>query len=279
MSRLFCFLKVTLMLLMHESQLQFVSRNEKNNGELTAVRAKIYEVVKIKQKVLVVDDEENIRMLIRFNLEKAGYEVLEAADGKEALGLAQKSLPDIIILDLMLPGMDGLEVCRNLKQVPRTAALPIIMLTAKSDEIDKVIGLELGADDYMAKPFSQRELLARIKAVLRRSQVPTGNGDELVFGKLRMNFNQYEAWLDDEKLELTPKEYEMLKLLAENAGKAFSRESLLERIWGYEYFGDTRTVDVHVRHLRAKLERVPEMAEAIETVRGIGYRLAKLTKN
>ena len=162
-------------------------------------------MVKIKQKVLVVDDEENIRMLIRFNLEKAGYEVLEAADGKEALGMAQKSLPDIIILDLMLPGMDGLEVCRNLKQAPQTAALPIIMLTAKSDEIDKVIGLELGADDYMAKPFSQRELLARIKAVLRRSQVPTGNGDELVFGKLRMNFNQYEAWLDDEKLELTPK--------------------------------------------------------------------------
>lgn len=237
------------------------------------------EVVKIKQKVLLVDDEENIRMLIRFNLEKAGYEVVEASDGKEALGMAQKSLPDIIILDLMLPGMDGLEVCRNLKQAPQTAALPIIMLTAKSDEIDKVIGLELGADDYMAKPFSQRELLARIKAVLRRSQVPAGNGEELVFGKLRMNFSQYEAWLDDEKLELTPKEYEMLKLLAENAGKAFSREQLLERIWGYEYYGDTRTVDVHVRHLRAKLERVPEMAEAIETVRGIGYRLAKLTKN
>ena len=232
-------------------------------------------MVKIKQKVLVVDDEENIRMLVKFNLEKAGYEVLEASDGNKAIETAVNSTPDIVILDLMLPGIDGLEVCRNLKRHPRTAALPIIMLTAKSDEIDRVIGLELGADDYMTKPFSQRELVARIKAVLRRSNVAVGNGEELLLGRLRMNFSQYEAWLDDEKLELTPKEYEMLKLLAENAGKVFSREQLLEKIWDYEYFGDTRTVDVHVRHLRAKLERVPEMAEAIETVRGVGYRLAK----
>ncbi|MHC1717272.1 MAG: response regulator [Acidaminococcaceae bacterium] len=229
----------------------------------------------MKQKVLVVDDEDNIRMLVRFNLEKAGYEVCEAADGHKAIEMALDLLPDIVILDLMLPGIDGLEVCRNLKRNPRTAALPIIMLTAKSDEIDRVIGLELGADDYMTKPFSQRELVARIKAVLRRSNVLSGNGEELTLGRLRMNFSQYEAWLDNEKLELTPKEYEMLKLLAENAGKVFSREQLLEKIWGYEYFGDTRTVDVHVRHLRAKLERVPEMAEAIETVRGVGYRLAK----
>ena len=232
-------------------------------------------MVKIKQKVLVVDDEENIRMLVKFNLEKAGYEVLEASDGNKAIETAVNSTPDIVILDLMLPGIDGLEVCRNLKRHPRTAALPIIMLTAKSDEIDRVIGLELGADDYMTKPFSQRELVARIKAVLRRSNVAVSNGEELLLGRLRMNFSQYEAWLDNEKLELTPKEYEMLKLLAENAGKVFSREQLLEKIWGYEYFGDTRTVDVHVRHLRAKLERVPEMAEAIETVRGVGYRLAK----
>ena len=232
-------------------------------------------VVKIKQKVLVVDDEDNIRMLVRFNLEKAGYEVFEAEDGRKAVEIAVDLTPDIVLLDLMLPGIDGLEVCRNLKRNPRTAALPIIMLTAKNDEIDRVIGLELGADDYMTKPFSQRELVARIKAVLRRSNVLAGNGEELVLGRLRMNFSQYEAWLDDEKLELTPKEYEMLKLLAENAGKVFSREQLLEKIWGYEYFGDTRTVDVHVRHLRAKLERVPEMAEAIETVRGVGYKLAK----
>ena len=232
-------------------------------------------VVKIKQKVLVVDDEDNIRMLVRFNLEKAGYEVFEAEDGRKAVEIAVDLTPDIVLLDLMLPGIDGLEVCRNLKRNPRTAALPIIMLTAKSDEIDRVIGLELGADDYMTKPFSQRELVARIKAVLRRSNVLAGNGEELVLGRLRMNFSQYEAWLDDEKLELTPKEYEMLKLLAENAGKVFSREQLLEKIWGYEYFGDTRTVDVHVRHLRAKLEKVPEMAEAIETVRGVGYKLAK----
>lgn len=222
----------------------------------------------------MVDDEENIRILVRFNLEKSGYEVIEAGDGKEALRLVAAMRPEIVLLDLMLPGMDGLEVCRSLKSNPQTAALPIIMLTAKSDEIDRVIGLELGADDYLTKPFSQRELLARIKAVLRRSKpgVPT---DELVVGKLRMNFAQYEAWLDGEKLELTPKEYEMLKLLAENAGNVFSREQLLEKVWGYEYFGDTRTVDVHVRHLRAKMERVPEMAAALETVRGVGYRLSK----
>ena len=230
-------------------------------------------MVKIKQKVLVVDDEENIRMLVKFNLEKAGYEVLEASDGNKAIETAVNSTPDIVILDLMLPGIDGLEVCRHLKRHPRTAALPIIMLTAKSDEIDRVIGLELGADDYMTKPFSQRELVARIKAVLRRSNVAVGNGEELLLGRLRMNFSQYEAWLDNEKLELTPKEYEMLKLLAENAGKVFSREQLLEKIWGYEYFGDTRTVDVHVRHLRAKLAIDPATAERLETVRGFGYRL------
>ncbi len=251
------------------------SRKERKYGEITSLKAEKSGVVKIKQKVLIVDDEDNIRMLVKFNLEKAGYEAFEAENGNKAIEMAMNLTPDIIILDLMLPGIDGLEVCRNLKRNPRTAALPIIMLTAKSDEIDRVIGLELGADDYMTKPFSQRELLARIKAVLRRSSVAVGASEELVIGRLRMNFSQYEAWLDGEKLELTPKEYEMLKLLAENAGKVFSREQLLEKIWGYEYFGDTRTVDVHVRHLRAKLERVPEMAEVIETVRGVGYRLAK----
>ena len=224
---------------------------------------------------MLVDDEENIRMLVRFNLEKAGYEVIEAGDGKQALALARNESPDIVILDLMLPGIDGLEVCRLLKQSPETAALPIIMLTAKGDEIDRVIGLELGADDYMAKPFSQRELAARIKAVLRRPALLSEKSDEIVLGKLRMNFTRYEAQLDGQKLDLTPKEYELLKLFAENAGKVFSREQLLEKVWGYEYFGDTRTVDVHIRHLRSKLERAPEMAEAIETVRGVGYRLSK----
>jgi len=232
-------------------------------------------VTTIKQRVLLVDDEENIRMLVRFNLEKAGYEVIEAGDGKQALALARNESPDIVILDLMLPGIDGLEVCRLLKQSPETAALPIIMLTAKGDEIDRVIGLELGADDYMAKPFSQRELAARIKAVLRRPALLSEKSDEIVLGKLRMNFTRYEAQLDGQKLDLTPKEYELLKLFAENAGKVFSREQLLEKVWGYEYFGDTRTVDVHIRHLRSKLERAPEMAEAIETVRGVGYRLSK----
>ena len=173
-------------------------------------------VTTIKQRVLLVDDEENIRMLVRFNLEKAGYEVIEAGDGKQALALARNETPDIAILDLMLPGIDGLEVCRLLKQSPETAALPIIMLTAKGDEIDRVIGLELGADDYMAKPFSQRELAARIKAVLRRPALLSEKSDEIVLGKLRMNFNRYEAQLDGQKLDFTPKEYELLKLFAEN---------------------------------------------------------------
>ena len=223
-------------------------------------------MVKIKQKVLVVDDEENIRMLVKFNLEKAGYEVLEASDGNKAIETAVNSTPDIVILDLMLPGIDGLEVCRNLKRHPRTAALPIIMLTAKSDEIDRVIGLELGADDYMTKPFSQRELVARIKAVLRRSNVAVGNGEELLLGRLRMNFSQYEAWLDNEKLELTPKEYEMLKLLAENAGKVFSREQLLEKIWGYDTEAGMANVDLYIYYLRKKLT-----GKNIRTIRGIGY--------
>ena len=236
--------------------------------------------MKIKTKILLVDDEENIRLLVKVNLEKVGYEVIEAPDGKKAMELLQTNIVDLVVLDLMLPEMDGLEVCRLIRRDSRTANLPIIMLTAKTEEIDRVIGLELGADDYLTKPFSQRELLARVKAILRRSGSKEESLEELEVGALKMNFTQYEAWLAGEKLELTPKEYELLRLLIENAGRVFSREQLLEKIWGYEYYGDTRTVDVHVRHLRSKLERVMEMAEAIETVRGVGYRFAKkLTKN
>jgi two-component system alkaline phosphatase synthesis response regulator PhoP len=176
------------------------------------------------------------------------------------------------LLDLMLPKMDGLEVCRTLKGNPATSALPIIMLTARSEEIDKVIGLELGADDYMTKPFSPRELVARVRAVLRRSQKEASLPGELSVGRLRFNFSRYEVHMGEDKLELTPKEYELLKMLATNLGKVFTRELLLEKVWGYEYFGDSRTVDVHVRHLRAKLAADPETAEAIETVRGFGYR-------
>ena len=227
-------------------------------------------------KILLVDDEASIRELIRFNLERAGYRVQEATDGNEAINAVRQTKPDLVVLDLMLPGLDGLDVCRLVKGNRETAAIPIIMLTAKTEEVDKVIGLELGADDYMTKPFSPRELVARIKAVLRRSQKEQSASGELTVGSLRFYFNRYEAWLGKEKLELTPKEYELLKLFATNTGKVFTREQLLEKVWGYEYFGDTRTVDVHVRHLRAKVASDAAFANAIETVRGVGYRLADI---
>lgn len=225
-------------------------------------------------QVLVVDDEVSIRELLSFNLKKNAYDVLEAADGRQALKMVQEEKPDLLLLDLMLPEMDGLEVCRRLKEHPATADIPVIMLTARDEEIDKVLGLELGADDYVTKPFSMRELLSRIKAVLRRSTAQGGAAEgALVLGDLRMDFASYEAFAAGQKLSFTPKEYELLKLFATNVGRAFSRDELLEKIWGYEYYGDTRTVDVHVRHLRAKLDAaVPLLGTMIETVRGKGYR-------
>lgn len=226
--------------------------------------------------ILIVDDEPAICELLAFNLNKAGYSTLEADNGNRALELAKSNKPDLIILDLMLPGIDGIEVCRILKGQQPTAGIPIIMLTAKNDEVDKIIGLELGADDYMTKPFSPRELVARVKAVLRRSQKESLLDGQLVIGNLKINFTSYEVYLDKEKLELTPKEYELLKLFVTNSGRAYTREQLLEKVWGYEYFGDTRTVDVHVRHLRAKLSKDPKVADAIETVRGVGYRFSEI---
>ena len=225
------------------------------------------------RKILLVEDEENIRQLIRYNLEKEEFQVLEAGDGLQGIKLAKTKKLDLLILDLMLPGVDGLEVCKVLKGSSLTSALPIIMLTARSEEVDKVIGLELGADDYMTKPFSPRELVARVKAVLRRSQKEASLPGELSLGNLRLNFNRYEVYLGGDKMELTPKEYELLKMLVTNLGKVFTREQLLEKVWGYEYYGDTRTVDVHVRHLRAKMVQDPEIAERIETIRGFGYRM------
>lgn len=224
------------------------------------------------EKILIVDDEPNIRDLVRFNLEKAGYITSDAQDGVAALDAVRQERPDLIILDLMIPGKDGLEVCRLLKSQRKTSGIAIIMLTAKTEEIDKILGLEMGADDYITKPFSTRELLARVKAVLRRGQKETSLGGELVIGPLKFDFASYEAYIDKEKLELTPKEYELLKLFASNVGKAFTRDELLEKVWGYEYYGDTRTVDVHIRHLRIKLAHSPELVEAIETVRGVGYK-------
>lgn len=230
----------------------------------------------MSSSVLIVDDEPSIAELIEFNLQKAGYHVLKTDNGLSALQLVRANKPDLIILDLMIPGIDGMEVCRRLKGQHHTAGIPIIMLTAKNEEVDKIVGLELGADDYMTKPFSPRELVARVKAVLRRSHKESIHDGELAVGKLRLNFSSYVAYLDNEKLELTPKEYELLKLFITNVGRAYTREQLLEKVWGYEYFGDTRTVDVHVRHLRAKMAAQPEVAEAIETVRGVGYRFSEI---
>lgn len=221
-------------------------------------------------KILVVDDEQSIRELLEFNLKKNGYETLTAADGREALQKAEGT--DLILLDLMLPEIDGIEVCRRLKTAAKTADIPIIMLTAKAEEVDRIIGLEMGADDYVAKPFSMRELIARIKAVLRRSSSSDrNNSNVLVIGRLKIDFASYQVWLADASVPLTPKEFDLLKLLVTNQGRAFSRDELLERVWGYEYYGDTRTVDVHIRHLRSKLAADEALSNAIETVRGVGY--------
>lgn len=223
-------------------------------------------------KILVVDDEEPILELLRFNLEKEGYQVYVAKDGQEALECVEKEQPDLLVLDVMLPGMDGLEVCRILRLHPRFQQIPIIMLTAKGEEIDTVLGLELGADDYMTKPFSLRELLARIKARLRRLNSPEEVVDQIIRGELRIDLTGFRVHVRGEETLLTPKEFELLRVFVTHPGKVYSRDELLDRIWGYEYDGDNRTVDVHVRHLRLKVERDPSNPEYIETLRGIGYR-------
>jgi two-component system alkaline phosphatase synthesis response regulator PhoP len=224
-------------------------------------------------KILIVDDEANIRELVKYSLEREGFSTAEAADGPACLAMVSREKPDLIVLDIMIPGKDGLEVCRTIKAKPETAGIAIIMLTAKAEEIDTVLGLEMGADDYVTKPFSPRELTARVKAVLRRSHKEPLQADELVFGSLRLNLVSYETFLGKEKLELTPKEYELLKCFVSEPGKAFTRDQLLNKVWGYEYAGDTRTVDVHIRHLRLKLSADPALAESLETLRSVGYRL------
>lgn len=227
-------------------------------------------------KILVVDDEPCIHELVRFNLEKAGYEVECSEDGLNALKQIMQESPSLLILDLMLPGMDGLDICRHLRQQEKTRMLPIIMLTARASEIDRVVGLEIGADDYLTKPFSPRELVARVKSLLRRSQSLNSQTDTLsepiVRGNLEIYPDKYEAIYAGKTLELTPKLFQLLHHLAQTPGKVYTREFLLEKIWGYEFAGDTRTVDVHIRHLRQKLEKDPGQPELIETVRGIGYR-------
>lgn len=228
-------------------------------------------------RVLVVDDEQHILELIRYNLEKEGYGVLLATDGNTAVDLAQREKPDLILLDVMLPNFDGLSTCRVLRQNDATRKIPIIMISARGEELDKVLGLEMGADDYVTKPFSTRELLARIKARLRRQQEENeatvkNAGDVIVHGKLMIDQSRFLVAVDGVRQDLTPKEFELLRFLAMEPGKVFSREYLLEKIWGYDYTGDSRTVDVHIRHIRQKFEQIPDCPQFIETVRGVGYR-------
>lgn len=223
-----------------------------------------------KIKVLVVEDEDSIRRFITLNLEMAGYEVGEAASGEEALALLKTLLPDVVVLDLMLPGINGLEVCQHIRET--TPEPLIIMLTAKGQDTDKIMGLELGADDYMVKPFNPFELIARIKAMLRRrNRFETGR-TPYIHGDLQLDTDANKLLKNDREVELTPTEYSLLKMFMENPGKALKRDELLNAVWGEDYFGDTKTLDVHIRRLREKIEDNPSEPRYIKTVWGSGYR-------
>ena len=227
--------------------------------------------------VLVIEDDEEIVGLLKMNLENQGYRVVTAEEGYKALSLAKKIIPDLILLDIMLPGMDGYEVCRNLRSSETLQDIPIIMLTARGEELDVVLGLEMGADDYVTKPFSVRELMSRIKAHLRRNgkkhemKSPGQEKDVLAVGSITLIPDEYKVYVKDEPVNLTHKEFELLKLLMINKGIVLKRDFLLEKIWGYDTEIDTRTVDVHIRYLRQKIEEKPAEPRYIQTVRGVGY--------
>lgn len=230
-----------------------------------------------EHKVLLVEDDDTLLRVLKYNLGKEGYHVVSASDGAQALDVARKERPELIVLDVMLPKLGGLEVCRILRQ---EMTEPILMLTAKTEEIDKVVGLELGADDYMTKPFSMRELLARVKAMLRRSEmmkqpvaVEQQPSDVVQAGKLRIDLVRHEAKLGAVALELSPKEFDLLSFLARAPGRVFARDELLNKVWGYDFAGDGRTVDVHVSWLRRKIEDDPTKPRRLVTVRGVGYKL------
>lgn len=225
----------------------------------------------------MVDDEQSIVTLLQYNLQQAGYEVLTASDGEEGKNLALSEQLDLIVLDLMLPKLDGIEVCKQIRQ--KKVNTPILMLTAKDDEFDKVLGLELGADDYMTKPFSPREVVARVKAILRRSQaqfdepVSEDEDDSIRIAGVKIYPDRYEVYYLDELLELTPKEFELLLYLAKNKGRVLTRDQLLSAVWNYDFAGDTRIVDVHISHLRDKIEQNSKKPTYIKTIRGLGYKL------
>ena len=218
--------------------------------------------------VLIVDDDFNICELLRLYLEKEGFRVQSAGNGSVALEKINSAMPDMVLLDIMLPGMDGMQVCREIR---KTSDVPIIMLTAKDDTIDKILGLELGADDYVAKPFDPRELIARIKAVLRRYETKHADVKSVTYDNININITTYELLLNGKKVETPPKELELIYFLASNPNKVFTREQLLDEIWGYEFFGDSRTVDVHIKRLREKLEGF-EKGWELKTVWGVGYK-------
>ena len=223
----------------------------------------------MKTRIMVVDDDPNIRELVRLYLEKEGFEVTCAERGDEAVKMFRASPPNLMLLDVMLPGMDGWQVCREVRKISN---IPIIMLTAKDETFDKVLGLELGADDYIVKPFDMKELVARIKAVIRRFQVAEAPEKELVFPGLTINISQYTVTYMGKALDMPPREIELLYFLASHPGMVFTREQLLEQVWGYDYFGDSRTVDVHVKRLREKLSGGEELGWQIKTVWGVGYK-------
>ncbi|MTI70315.1 MAG: response regulator transcription factor [Firmicutes bacterium] len=221
------------------------------------------------KKILVVDDEKPIADILKYNLEKEGYEIVTAFDGEEAVTKAYDSNPDLMLLDVMLPKKDGFQVLREIRQSLQT---PVLMLTAKEEEVDKVLGLELGADDYITKPFSMRELVARVKANIRRGEISSTDKSEVIeSGDLIIDLNKYEVKKNDKVIELTLREFELLKFLSTKAEQVFSREKLLEEVWGYEYYGDIRTVDVTVRRLREKIEDNSSSPKYVITKRGVGY--------
>jgi DNA-binding response OmpR family regulator len=224
------------------------------------------------KRVLVADDEPDVLNLVSMNLKSAGFTVLQAEDGLSALQQARESLPALIVLDLMLPEMSGLEVCKVLKKEPQTAQIPVIMLTAKAEEIDRIVGLELGADDYITKPFSPRELILRVKSVLRRVSATGEPADHLSLGDIQVDRSRYEVLIKGKAVEFTATEFKLLALLIERRGRVQSRDVLLNDVWGYESVIDTRTVDTHIRRLREKLGR---SADCIETIRGFGYRIVE----
>jgi DNA-binding response OmpR family regulator len=228
------------------------------------------------QRILVVEDDTTLLDVLKYNLEKEGFEVITAGDGVKALEEARAEQPSAIILDIMLPNMDGYEVCRILRS---EMTVPVLMLTAKAGEIDKVVGLEIGADDYMTKPFSTRELMARVRALLRRSVITRETAKEnvevvpaLKSGNLELDISRHEARIDNRNIDLSPKEFDLLSYLMKHKGKVYNRDFLLKQIWGYEYSGDSRTIDVHIRWLRKKIEIDPDHPERIITLRGVGYK-------